>query len=216
MLKIKTMRKLFFLVILLTQLGQAQSSDQAKRLLDKTATQMAAYDNMQFDFTYVLENQKEQIRQETNGKVTVEKEKFLLEIPEAAQLFDGQKKYTIIPENEEITITEGAAEDDLGFNPTALLNFYQEGYDFQMDILQKVMGKPIQFVKLTPQATDTGIDYLLLGIAVNTSEIYRIIEIGNNGTRTTLTIDNFQKNKTLAPGLFVFDASRYPDFYINQ
>jgi hypothetical protein len=78
------------------------------------------------------------------------------------------------------------------------------------------MGKPIQFVKLTPQATDTGIDYLLLGIAVNTSEIYRIIEIGNNGTRTTLTIDNFQKNKTLAPGLFVFDASRYPDFYINQ
>jgi outer membrane lipoprotein-sorting protein len=107
MLKIKTMRKLVFLVILLTQLGQAQSSDQAKRLLDKTATQMAAYDNMQFDFTYVLENQKEQIRQETNGKVTVEKEKFLLEIPEATQLFDGQKNTPLSPKTKKLQLLKG-------------------------------------------------------------------------------------------------------------
>ena len=58
--------------------------------------------------------------------------------------------------------------------------------------------------------------YLLLGIDRSNLSIYRLIEIGTNGTQTTLTVKNFSTNQTLASNLFTFDAADYPDYYINN
>ena len=96
-----------------------------------------------------------------------------------------------------------------------LLNFYKEGYDYQWDIKQNIFGRPIQFVKLIPSSEDKEIKYLLLGIDVVKKTIYRLIEIGSNGTRTTLTLSNQMSNTTLKEDFFTFDVSRYPDYYIN-
>ncbi|MDA0794800.1 MAG: outer membrane lipoprotein carrier protein LolA, partial [Bacteroidetes bacterium] len=60
------------------------------------------------------------------------------------------------------------------------------------------------------------VKYLLLGIDTRLKTIYRLIEIGANETRTTLTISNFTPNIKLAANYFTFDATQYPDFYINQ
>jgi hypothetical protein len=57
---------------------------------------------------------------------------------------------------------------------------------------------------------------LLLGIDVVKKTIYRLIEIGSNGTRTTLTLSNQMSNMTLREDFFTFDVSRYPDYYINN
>ena len=60
------------------------------------------------------------------------------------------------------------------------------------------------------------VSYLLLGIDVLKKTIYRLIEIGSNGTRTTLTLSNQLTNVSLAQDFFKFDVSRYPDYYINN
>ena len=134
----------------------------------------------------------------------------------AEQLHDGEKTYTIVPENEEITISNPEDEEDFGINPSELLNFYKEGYDYQWDIKQNIFGRPIQFVKLIPSSEDKEVKYLLLGIDVVKKTIYRLIEIGSNGTRTTLTLSNQMSNMTLKEDFFTFDVSRYPDYYINN
>ena len=134
----------------------------------------------------------------------------------AEQLHDGEKTYTIVPENEEITISNQEDEEDFGINPSELLNFYKEGYDYQWDIKQNIFGRPIQFVKLIPSSEDKEVKYLLLGIDVVKKTIYRLIEIGSNGTRTTLTLSNQMSNMTLREDFFTFDVSRYPDYYINN
>ena len=134
----------------------------------------------------------------------------------AEQLHDGEKTYTIVPENEEITISNQEDEEDFGINPSELLNFYKEGYDYQWDIKQNIFGRPIQFVKLIPSSEDKEVKYLLLGIDVVKKTIYRLIEIGSNGTRTTLTLSNQMSNMTLKEDFFTFDVSRYPDYYINN
>jgi outer membrane lipoprotein-sorting protein len=46
--------------------------------------------------------------------------------------------------------------------------------------------------------------------------IYRLIEIDMNGTRTTLTISNQEINTLLEKDHFTFDVSNYPDYYINN
>ena len=110
------------------------------------------------------------------------------------QLFDGEKTYTIVPENEEITISSPDDDSGFGINPSELLVFYKTGYAYQWDIKQNVKGRPIQFIKLIPNEENREVKYLLLGIDMRTKVIYRLIEIGNSETRTTLTLKNLRTN----------------------
>ena len=84
-----------------------------------------------------------------------------------------------------------------------------------MDIIQNVMGRKIQFIRLNPSEEDTDIDYLLLGIDVDSLDIYRLIEIGSNGTRTTLTLLEQSENQSFPPSTFVFNEADYPGYYID-
>ena len=46
--------------------------------------------------------------------------------------------------------------------------------------------------------------------------IYNLIETGNNGSVTTLTVNCFKTNQPLSESLFTFDKSKYTDYYINE
>ena len=211
------MKKIIFSLAILCFFSlEAQTSTKAKNLLDKVAETMNAAENLQFRFTYILENQQEKIRQETEGTVTVAQEKYRLDMTDVQQLFDGKQLYTVVPDNEEITISNPEDNEDIAINPSELLYFYKKGYDYRWDITQNVLGRSIQFVKLTPTTENPDIEYLLLGIDVAQSSIYRLIEIGKNTTRTTLTLKDLVKNIPLAEDFFQFDASRYPDYFINE
>jgi outer membrane lipoprotein-sorting protein len=209
-------KTLLFLLLLSGFYLTAQTNDRAKKLLDQVSTKIVSFKTMTFDFDYVLENRQENIKQETNGSVTVSGDLYKLNFLGAEQLFDGKKTYTIVPENEEITISSVEEDDGFGINPSKLLYFYKEGYAFQWDIKQNVMGRNIQFIKLIPMDENKDVKYLLLGIDTLRNTIYRLIEIGANETRTTLTISNFSSNVSLAANYFTFDASQYPEYYINQ
>ena len=135
---------------------------------------------------------------------------------DAIQLFDGKALYTIVPENEEITITQAEEYDNFGINPKEFLQFYKEGYDYHWDINQRVKGKNIQFVKLFPTQEDGEIQSLLVGIDIQQNHIYKLIEVGGNGTVTTLTIENMKVNSSLPESFFVFNETDYPNYYINN
>ena len=91
---------------------QAQNTEAAKKLLDEVSAKIASFKTMTFDFDYVLENRQENIKQETNGSVTVSGDRYKLLFLGAEQLYDGEKTYTIVPENEEITIDEEDYDDE--------------------------------------------------------------------------------------------------------
>lgn len=204
----------FFIGMTVSVMGQ--TSLEAKKLLESASQQMESYDNIVFDFSYVLNNQMEQINQENSGQVTVADEKYKLNFLDAIQLFDGVALYTIVPENEEITITQADQEEDFGINPNELLRFYKEGYDYHWDISQRVKGKNIQFIKLIPTQDDGDLRSLLIGIDTQKNHIYKLIEVGDNGTVTTLTINEMEVDSALPENFFVFNEDDYPEYYINN
>ena len=193
-----------------------QTSLEAQKLLELASKQMESYDNIEFEFSYELSNRMEQINQESSGQVTVANEKYKLSFLDAIQLFDGKALYTIVPENEEITVTQAEDEEDFGINPKELLQFYKEGYDYHWDISQRVKGKNIQFVKLIPTQDNVDIQSLLVGIDTQLNHIYKLIEVGDNGTVTTLTINNMRVDSSLPENFFVFNEADYPNYYINN
>ena len=210
------MKKTFLFLLLCSSLTYAQGYEQAKNLLDRVSKEMKSKKNIRFDFTYVLENKKEQIRQEMEGNVTLVGDQYRLSFLEAIQLFDGTKTYTIVPENKEITISYPEEEEDVSISPSKLLSFYEEGYGYEWDIQQRAMGRNIQFIKLLPTETSEEVKYLLLGIDVDRLQVYRLIEVGINQTLTTLTLKSQEFNITLPEDYFEFNAAEYPNYYINE
>lgn len=208
--------RFIFLLLGCSTVALAQGPEQAKYLLNQVSVEIKKQKNLRLEFQYVLENKEEQIKQETEGKVTLAGDQYKLEFLEVIQLFDGKKTYTIVPENEEVTVSIPDEGEAISVNPSKLLSFYEEGYDYHWDINQRVVGRNIQFVKLIPSEENEDIQYLLLGIDVAKNSIYRLIEIGNNKTTTTLTIINQEENISLPEDYFEFNSSEYPNFYINN
>ena len=195
---------------------QSQNSEAAKNLLDEVSKTIDGFNNLSFNFTYVLENRQENIRQQTKGFATISGDLYKVNFLGNEQLFDGEKTYTVIPENEEITVSKSGDDNEFGINPSELLVFYKQGYAFQWDIKQNVAGRPIQFIKLIPNKENNDLKYLLLGIDLRKKTIYRLIEVTTTDTRTTLTIKDLKTNLSLSPSFFSFDFSKYPDYYINN
>ena len=208
--------RLMCLLLVSSTLLFAQGPEQAKYLLNQVSAETKKQKNLRFEFQYVLENKEEDTRQETEGKVTLAGNQYKLEFLEVIQLFDGNKIYTIVPENKEITVSDPEENEAISVNPSQLLNFYEEGYGYEWDIRQKVMGRNIQFVKLIPTEENLDIQYLLLGIDIAKNSIYKLIEIGNNKTSTTLTIKNQEENISLSPDFFEFNSAKFPNYYINN
>ena len=211
------MKKVVFLILACFSLGiQAQNSQKAEQLLNEVSKKVSSYDNMVIDFKYALENTSENIHQETRGDARIKGDKYVLNFMGTTQLFDGKKVYTIIPEDEEINISNYVAEDENNITPSKMFTFYQDGYTFDWDITQNVNGRTIQYVKLTPIDSEAEVKNILLGIDKVTKNIYNLIQTQPNGTKITITVKSFKTNQSLAQNLFTFDESRYSNYYINR
>lgn len=194
----------------------AQESAKAKKLLSEVSSKVKAYDNMVIDFKYSLENTAESVSQETRGDVSINGDKYLLNLMGTTQLFDGKKIYTIIPEDQEINISNYVEEEDNNITPSKMFTFYEEGYTYKWDISQDVKGRQIQYIKLTPIDSNADVKNILLGIDSQTKHIYNLIQTQDNGTKITITVKSFKTNQPLAKNLFNFNEGRYKDFYINR
>ena len=211
------MRNLIVVALLVfASIGFAQSDAKAEALLNEVSTKIKAYKNISLDFKYELNNVGENINQETRGDVVIDGEKYKLNILGVTRIFDGKTLYTINPEDEEVTISSDNTEDESTITPSKMLSFYEDGYSFKMDIIQNVKGRKIQYVKLNPIDTNSEIKYILLGIDATTKHIYNLIEVGSNGTKTTLTVNSFKTDEPISKTLFTFDESKYSGYFINK
>ncbi|CAM3010455.1 LolA family protein [Flavobacterium frigoris] len=211
------MKKFILITFILLFSFSTQAQDKkAKALLDQVTARVRSYDNIVIDFKYSLNNSKENINQDSKGNVTMKNNQYVLNFMGITKIFDGRKTYTIVPEDEEITISSFNEKDDSAITPSKMLTFFNSGYKYSMDILQDVRGRKIQYIKLIPTNARDQRKEILLGIDVQTKHIYNLIEMGKKGTKTTLTVNSFKTNQPLSKNQFIFAESKYPNYYINK
>lgn len=211
------MNKFLSIALFLFVCCTSQAQDKkAKDLLDQVTAKIKTYKNITIDFKYTLNNAKENINKESKGNLLLEGNKFVLNFMGVTKIYDGKKSYTIVPEDEEVTISSLNDNDDKAITPSKMLTFFNSGYKFSWDILQDVKGRKIQYIKLVPTNAKDQRKELLLGIDSQTKNIYTVIEIGKNGTKTTLTVNSFKTNQPLSKNQFTFVANKYPKYYINK
>lgn len=216
-LKLKIFTILFLSFVGVIQIN-GQNDEAAKVVLDAASETMSGYSNIAMDFDYVLDNEAEDVRQEMSGDLILEGDKYMVNLFGSTQIYDGVKTYTIIPENEEVNISDADIDEDNTFTPSKFFSFYKSGYNYKMGELKKVDGKQIQFVELTPIDTNSEISEIQVGIDKKTNHIYQIIEIGKNQTRTILTAKNIKTDQAIGGSVFAFDEQKYEDlnYLINK
>ncbi len=212
----RAIRILIMFVLLTGFSAQAQNAERAKKLLDDVSIKIKSYKNIVIDFKYQLSNPKKNLNQESKGNVALQGNKYLLNFMGVTRLCDGKKVYNIVPEDEEITISNYNPNDEDGLTPSHMFTFFKTGYKYSWDIEQPVSGRKIQYVKLVPTDTKSPVKEVLIGIDSQTKHIYNLIQTDKDGTKTTFTINSFKTNQPLSKNHFTFNESKYPNYYINR
>jgi len=205
---------LFVIMLMINTSVISQQKDEARLLLDKVSTTMKTYNNMILDFSTSLMNEEAGINEDdelpTRGSITLQGEMYNLNYLGNNFIFNGIKLYVINHDEKEVMINDQDLEEEDGvIYPSKLLTFYKEGYNYKMSLIKLINGHKIQFIELTPIDTDSEIVKVNLGIDLKTNHIYKLIQFGDNGTKTTLTIDQFKSNQKISDELFQFDQNSY-------
>ena len=212
--KTKIVVSIFSLFLTISNL-KAQS---IQSLLNEVSNKVKSYENIQIDFKYSLENTRENVKQDTRANITLKGDNYVLNMLGVTRIFDGKTIYTIVPEDEEVTISNYSKEEDKSISVSEMLTFYENGYNYKMDIQQNIRGRKIQYIKLSPIDSNTEIKNILLGIDMQTKHIYKLIQIDSSGTNYTITVNSFKTNQPISQNLFIFDKEKYINqgYYINK
>lgn len=205
---------ILFLSLFITAITFSQEEEKAKSLLDEVSSKMGAYKNMYIGFSQTLSNEEAGINEgdepPIRGIINLQGEKYNLDYLGNKFIYDGKKLYVINNDEKEISITDGDIDDSDGFiYPSKLLTFYKEGYNFEMGELTNMNGRKIQLVTLNPIDSNSDIVKVELGIDAKTMHIYKLIQTGSNGSKTTFTITTFKNNEAISDKLFSFDKEKY-------
>lgn len=221
------MKKAYILLILIlnTLVIFSQNDPKAEELLNKVSENIKGYESMYININHNLSNLEEDIDQTNKVSFVKKGTKYNVKWNNITFIYDGEKLFTINPDDEEVTVSTEDLDEESTITPNKILTFFEDGYEFKMDITQDVTvldyyeqrtRKLLQYIKLIPIDSESEIDYILLAVEKKNNRIYKSIEKGKNGTTTTYTITSFEVDLPLDDDLFLFNKKEYKDYYINN
>ena len=206
------MKKYFFIILLSINNIYSQIDLKAEELLKRVSFNIDNAKNYSINFSYQLDDN---INQLTKGSVIISKDNYFLDFMGIKQICDSSFIYTIVPENEEVMISEISEEDSQTISPSKILNFYRQGYTIELDESKNENNFKIQYIKLIPIDSNSDVSHLYLGINSNYN-IYKVIEIGKNKSKTIFKVNKILYNIDLEKDIFTFDKNKYEGYYIER
>ena len=178
------------------------------KILEEVMNNAMKIKDANYSFKIISENEKDLFP--ISGELYIKKEKYFIDTEEIDQIFDGDKLYTIIHENEEIIVTSDS-NTFFNFTPKQIFNFFkddfeietEESQDFSLNLIARNLVQEDLFYKII-------IDSNLLSI--------KRIDIKN---RDNLILNSFltlsyKYNLSLPSSLFKFDKNKYNDYMLIE
>jgi len=218
-IKIKNMNKSIYLLVCLLAFQfslKAQSDPKATKVVNQVLEKVRSYNNIKVNFKYTLANKKENISQSTRGELHLKNELYRLKLMGATRIFDGKKLYTIVPADEEVTISNYNENKEDGVSPSQMLTFFEEGYLYKWVDEKNHDGRVFQEIKLIPKNANTEVKNVILYVDKQTSNIYKLVQNLKNNTQTIVEVNEFKTDQQLPKKLFLFNKKKYANYYINN
>jgi outer membrane lipoprotein-sorting protein len=209
---------IFSLMLLTCNVLMAQQDQKAKEILDKLSQTTKSYKTIQIDFSFTLENKKNNVSQTNDGEVTLRGKSFRLHMPVfSMEIFcDGTTNWSYLTEAKECSITNVEEDNETSLNPANIFTIYEKGFGFTYVGEENFNGKSVQVIDLFP--VDKTKEYVKVRLYVDKvkSQIAKAQTFNKDGNTYTLVLKSMKTNLEFKDDYFKFDKTKYPGVEIND
>ena len=216
--KKQIMKKYFILVLCSFLLNgyvfsqNTESNDPvAQKILDQLSKATKSYSSIKANFTYTLENKKENSKDSQNGQLFLKGDKYKLNIAGQEVICNGNTLWTLITDAEEVQVSEPEYEDG-AISPANIFTLYEKGFKYRFHSEEVKEGATYQLVNLFPiDANGKPYHTIRLSINKNKNQLSSITVMGKEGDHYTYSINSMVTDHDIPDTEFVFDPAQHPD-----
>lgn len=176
----------------------ANTSSEAKKILDKAAAKVNLKSGTQMNFTISgnkLGNQ--------SGTITIKGNKFNARTSTAIVWFNGKTQWTYLKNNEEVNVSTPSAAQQAQMNPYTFVNIYKSGYTMSCE--KTASGNQVH---LTAQGSNKSIKEMY--VLVDKDYNIRQIKFKQSAGWVTISVSGIKKVN--APdSSFTFNSKEFPN-----
>lgn len=194
---------IIFLLFNNSLIGQ---NDNPYKILDRVKKNISSKN---IHYKFIIENNLPGTNSSINGDLYLSNEKYVLLTNDIEQIFDGDKTYTIIHENQEVLI-DNKENEILSLKPDFLFDFIDDKYKLSLIknnsdtsiIKAQDNFKPGEFYEISINLNDLSIIYIKQeSFNVGYSNIFKTI--------------SYSYNISLPLSFFKFDKEKYKNYYLS-
>ena len=189
--------------------SQTESDLEAVNILKQLQAKYKAYKNFKAGFTFTLENLVDSIKEDQKGTLHLMGSKYKLELSGQQVISDSKTVWTYLPEANEVTISTVEPGEE-GLSPEKIFHFYEEGMLCRLQKDEKLNGKTVQVIDMTPTKGDRSYFRVMLWVDKTDRQIMRSRIFEKAGNRYTYEINNFEPNLNLTDSFFAFETAKHP------
>lgn len=199
-----------FLLVLSTLYLYGQSDDAAIKILDTFSDIASKAPSVFIEFETVTSDIMEKSSDTVAGTVMLKKDSYRLDLPDNIIWYDGKTSWSLLVDEQEITITE-PEKDDNSFlsHPSLVYTMYKKNYKCRL--LEE--NKSSYIIDLYPEDLKTDIIRIRLYIDKN----YRLSGMEykrKDGITININVKTYNLTIKPDPRSFSFNAGKYRDFDI--
>ena len=196
----------------------AQQDPKAKEVLDKLSQTTKSYKTIQIDFSFTLENKKNNVNQTNEGEVALKGKSYRLHMPVfSMDIFcDGTTTWSYLTEAKECNIS-GVEDDKEGsLNPANIFTIYEKGFNFSYIGEENLAGKVVHVLDLFPVDKKKEFVKVRLYVDKAKNQITKAQTFNKDGNTYILVLKSMKTNIEMKDDYFKFDKSKYPGVEIND
>ena len=203
----ETKNKIFIKVILfLLGFSNLLAQESAIEILQKVKDNSTLIENAKYKF--IITSEFENNLLPINGVFYIKDEKYFIDTEEIDQIYDGDKFYTIIHENQEIIVSD---KDNTFFNftPNQIFNYFLNGFELE---IEKLLNNSYLIIAENNQE-DIFYSIVINSANLSIEKIETIEKKSNVRINSFLTL-TYDYNLIVPLSLFKFDIAKYKNYLI--
>ena len=191
---------IIFIILTLLNITVSAQKELAKDILERLSSKTESCDNITIKFIFLFENKSQNIEEQKEGTLIVEKEKFRLEMNAQTIINDGETQWVYLSDLNEVQIMEDDPEDEM-MNPNKLLTIYKENYKYNYVGTISEEGKRLHMIEFFPKERK---EFIKINIAINAirDQLERITLYDKSGGTYTYSITSLISNTKIKPFIF--------------
>ena len=203
----ETKNKNFIKVILfLLGFSNLLAQESAIEILQKVKDNSTLIENAKYKFIITSEFENNVLP--INGMFYIKDEKYFIDTEQIDQIYDGDKFYTIIHENQEIIVSD---KDNTFFNftPNQIFNYFLNGFELE---IEKLLNNSYLIIAENNQ------EDIFYSIVINSANLsiekIEMIEKKSNVRINSFLTLTYDYNLIVPLSLFKFDIAKYKNYLI--